>query len=845
MHLQRQFNLVVVPLVIIPLLILGWLAYGYLLESEENKFINKMTADTINLRQKINIEFSKAESNIQLLATDGIVMRYALIEDEYSRYNLYQKGLLIRFKNYQESFPLYQEIRYILPDGYEDTHWSKRDYNNITEEEEDSIWYPLLENLKANSLHTILDNPDTGTKSLYSFLPIVLRNINTEDANTPKTLRGYLSSTTSIEWLKERLESLLIDQHSYAELTDPNGYVIFAHGDNNLKNIDVKPIKHDRIKTDKLRDSIDLTLLDSTEGGVYQIKDKTTFGYTITYRTHQSYAHVKANDLATNILVITISSIIITIFSLILLLRISVIKPLHKLALASKNIGDGKLNSQVDLHSCDELDDITSGFNGMVKSLSNNDEKIRYIAYHDSLTRLPNRRMFHYLLANTIASTDRHKDKMALFFLDIDNFKTINDSLGHDVGDELLIQFAQRISLCLRDEDSIIEPDSALEDSALEYSAPKQNDLIARLGGDEFTIVLPHLLQASDAALIAQRIIKTMATDFIIGEHHFRITSSIGIAMYPSNGDNIDELIKHADIAMYHAKAQGKNNFQFYAEDLNEAIADRIERENDLREAIEQQQLEVYFQPQINLPKRDIYGLEALVRWKHPEKGMIPPINFIPLAEDTGMIIELGQWVMRESCRIAKQWLDLELLDFRISVNVSSIQFERQDVAQLIFDSLNEFALPANFLTIELTESAIMSHQDETLLTLDKIKKMGVKVSLDDFGTGYSSLSYLRSFPVDTLKIDRQFIIEAQSEPEVRSIISAIIQMAHALKLDVVAEGVEDDDQLQYLESIGCDVIQGYYFSKPLPQEQALAFIKNNAFNTSALVKNTRNQLNS
>jgi len=315
--------------------------------------------------------------------------------------------------------------------------------------------------------------------------------------------------------------------------------------------------------------------------------------------------------------------------------------------------------------------------------------------------------------------------------------------------------------------------------------------------------------------------------------------------MYPSNGDNIDELIKHADIAMYHAKAQGKNNFQFYAEDLNEAIADRIERENDLREAIEQQQLEVYFQPQINLPKRDIYGLEALVRWKHPEKGMIPPINFIPLAEDTGMIIELGQWVMRESCRIAKQWLDLELLDFRISVNVSSIQFERQDVAQLIFDSLNEFALPANFLTIELTESAIMSHQDETLLTLDKIKKMGVKVSLDDFGTGYSSLSYLRSFPVDTLKIDRQFIIEAQSEPEVRSIISAIIQMAHALKLDVVAEGVEDDDQLQYLESIGCDVIQGYYFSKPLPQEQALAFIKNNAFNTSALVKNTRNQLNS
>ena len=830
MHLQRQFNLVVIPLVIIPLLTLGWLAYGYLLESEENKLINKMTADITNLRQKINIEFSQAQSNIQLLASDAIVTRYALIEDEYSRYKLYQNSLLARFKNYQESFPLYQEIRYILPDGYEDSHWSRINYNNSTDEEKNSAWFPLLKSMKERTLHTILPNPDTGKQSLYSFHSIILRNTSIEDGSTPKTLRGYLSTTIEIEWLKEQLEALLFDKDSFVALKNSQGELIFIYGDTNLNT----PTQVDSLV------SSGMSLINSNEGTIYQLQEVTPFDYVITYRARQTHAQIKVNELATTILIITALSIIITIFSLIALLRFSVIRPLHKLAIASQNIGNGELNSQIDLHSCDELDDISQGFNGMVKSLSDNDEKIRYIAYHDSLTRLPNRRMFQYLLANSIAASERYKKKMALFFLDIDNFKTINDSLGHDIGDELLIQFANRVGQCLREEDSVLQTNPISKNKTDE-----QSDLIARLGGDEFTIVLPHINQPADAAVVAQRIINSMAEDFTIREHHFRITTSIGITIYPCNGDNIDELIKHADIAMYHAKAQGKNNFQFYAEDLNEAIADRIDRENDLRKAIEQQQLEVYFQPQISLPDRNIYGLEALVRWQHPDKGMISPVTFIPLAEETGMIIELGQWVMRESCRIAKEWHDLGVLNFRISVNVSSIQFERQDVAQLIIDSLNEFQLSAKYLTIELTESAIMSHQNENLLTLDKIKKLGVKVSLDDFGTGYSSLSYLRSFPVDTLKIDRQFIIEAKSEPEVRAIISAIIQMAHALHLDVIAEGIEDDEQLQYLAMIGCDVIQGFYFSKPLPKEQALAFINNNAFNMPALKRGLVGQLNS
>ena len=804
MHLQRQFNLVVIPLVIVPLLILGWLAYGYLLESERNKLVSIMHADITSLKQKINIEFSQAQSNIELLASDGIMTRYALIEDEYTRYNLYQKGLLSRFKSYQHAFPLYQEIRYILPDGYEDSHWSRADYNNITDEEELSPWHQELLKNPSEVLNTILLNPDTGNKSLYSFHPLILRNINIEDLNTPKKLRGYLATTMKIDWLKQQLESTLIDEDCYIVFSDQDNNVIYSFG--NLK------LSNER----------------NTEGEVYQLQEKTIFGYKIVYKTLQSHAHSKANELATTILIITLSSIILTIIALITLLRFSVIQPLNKLAIASKDISAGHLTSKVDLHSCDELEDISQGFNGMINSLSENDEKIRYIAYHDSLTQLPNRRMFHYLLANTIASTDRHKDQMGLFFLDIDNFKTINDSLGHDIGDKLLILFSQRVAGCLREEDSMVQPDQEKQINDIE------NELIARLGGDEFTVVLPHLSKPADAAVIAQRIINSLQYDFQVEEHHFRITTSIGIAIYPSNGDTLEELIKHADIAMYHAKSQGKNNYQFYAEDLNEAISDRVERENDLRQAIELYQLEVYFQPQISLPDKNIYGFEALVRWIHPEKGMISPINFITLAEETGMIIELGDWVLKESCRIAKEWLDQGLLDFRISVNISSIQFKRQDVYQLISDSLKIFDLPAEYLTIELTESAIMSNQEDNLKTLSAIKKLGVKVSLDDFGTGYSSLSYLRSFPVDTLKIDRQFIIEAKKESEVRSIVSAIIQMAHALQLDVVAEGVEDEEQLKYLASINCDVIQGYYFSKPLPEMQALAFIKNNTLSLTS-----------
>ncbi len=807
MRLQWQFNLVVIPLVVVPLFTLGVMAFQHLLQSERNKLMGTMNEKVAHLSQKINVNFARIQSNLELLSSDGVMTRYALVEDEYSRYRLYQKGLLERFKRYQLSFSIYEEIRFILPDGYEDSHWMKKGYENVSEEESTQPWFPRLSKTTDDIQNFISTNIDTDNQSLYSFKPLLLRDYNIEGYTQPETLRGYLATTVNLNWLKSSLQELLADSDGYVAIKDKEDKIIFSYGSEQF------------LALENSKEGI--STIKSSQGLVYQVKMLTSLGYSLIFLQSEAQAFNQAGSLAVSIVVITFFSIALTLFVLVILLRKSILRPLHQLLLASRDIGSGNLNTNVSKSGCDELNELALGFNDMAKSLQNSDEQIRFIAYHDSLTRLPNRRMFQFLLSNTIAASERSKECMALFFLDIDNFKTINDSLGHDVGDALLKIFAQRIADCLREEDALLPPEGK-EGLAHEQM---QNDLVARLGGDEFTILLPHLKQATDASFVAQRIISAMENEFFVGEYHFKVTTSIGITIYPDNGTTPDELIKHADIAMYHAKEQGKNNFQYYSDELNEAIADRVDRENELRHAIESHHMEVYFQAQVSLPNRDIYGFEALVRWNHPTKGMISPLHFISLAEETGMIIELGKWILYESCQIAVQWLKMGKLDFRISVNISSRQFERQDLASLVKQVLEETGLPAKYLTLELTESVIMSSRDKNLVTLAAIKKLGVQISLDDFGTGYSSLSYLRTFPVDTLKIDQQFIKEARHEPEVRAIISAIVIMAHALELNVVAEGVEEEQELDYLASIDCDVIQGYYFNKPMPATEVVAFI--------------------
>jgi diguanylate cyclase (GGDEF)-like protein len=424
------------------------------------------------------------------------------------------------------------------------------------------------------------------------------------------------------------------------------------------------------------------------------------------------------------------------------------------------------------------------------------EETIRYLAYHDALTNLPNRTLFNDRIALAMAQAHRNQHKLAVMFLDLDRFKIINDTLGHSIGDKLLQDVARRLTACLR-----------------------EGDTVARLGGDEFLVLLPRVDQVEDVAKMAERILEIFKTPFRLDNHELFISSSIGITLYPADGDNVQTLLKNADTALNRAKAQGRNIYQFYTSTMNARAFERVILESGLRRALEQEEFIVYYQPQISLHTGQIVGMEVLLRWQHPDLGLIPPMKFIPLAEDTGLIVQLGEWVLRTACIQNKAWQQAGFPPLCVSVNLSPRLFKQQNLVQLIDRILKETQLDPHYLDLELTEGTAMENAELAIATLRELKKMGVRLSMDDFGTGYSSLSYLKRFPIDRLKIDRSFVLNITVNPDDAVIAMLIINMAHNLNLKVIAEGVETEEQLSFLRLHHCDEIQGFIFSRPVPAE--------------------------
>jgi len=433
------------------------------------------------------------------------------------------------------------------------------------------------------------------------------------------------------------------------------------------------------------------------------------------------------------------------------------------------------------------------------------DDQIAFLAYHDSLTALPNSRLFKDRLAHAISQAQRNKKILAIMFLDLDRFKLINDSMGHSAGDELLKITSQRLIEAVRKTDSVA------------IQAESGGSSIARSGGDEFTILLDDIESRRAIIRIAERIVESIGLPMKLGREEVHISTSIGIAIYPEDGTQAEELLKHADSAMYHAKAQGKNNFQFFADSMNRSSFERLSLENNLHKAIQHNELHLYYQPQVSVGHEKLVGMEALIRWEHPDKGFISPGEFIPVAEETGMIMQIGEWIFREACEQGARWLKQGYQLNKISVNLSPRQLKDEKISKLIESILKETGMPAEKLCIELTESALILDPQVADARLKKIKALGVSLSLDDFGTGYSSLSYLKRFPIDTLKIDQAFIRDVKVDKEDAALVKAIIEMAHGLNMDVIAEGVEVQEQLDFLSANGCDTIQGFWFSRPLP----------------------------
>ncbi len=443
-------------------------------------------------------------------------------------------------------------------------------------------------------------------------------------------------------------------------------------------------------------------------------------------------------------------------------------------------------------------------------SLKRQEDRLRYLAYFDPLTNLPNRRSFSEQLNRILKRSQRRNVNAALLFIDLDNFKRINDSIGHGRGDKLLVEIAKRLTLEVR------------EDDAINYMAPDEKDEhdgsteIARLGGDEFTVVLSDIDDLSSVEVVAKRILHRLSQPIALHSYNPVVTPSIGIAIFPDDGADPDTLVRNADTAMYAAKARGRACYQFYNEKMNAKAVEHLRLEEELREAIVSDQLELYYQPQVDASSGLVVSLEALVRWNHPVRGLISPGEFIPVAERTGLIIELGDWVLREAARNCAAWDADGYNNFRVCVNLSPLQFNQPNLADSVQAFLEESGLAPERVELELTESAIMTDAETNIEKLGQLKKLGIALAVDDFGTGYSSLSYLKRFPIDTLKIDQSFVADLGSQDGC-ALVDAIIALASTLNLQVVAEGVETLEQVQYLVDRNCHLLQGYYFSRPMP----------------------------
>jgi len=430
-------------------------------------------------------------------------------------------------------------------------------------------------------------------------------------------------------------------------------------------------------------------------------------------------------------------------------------------------------------------------------------EELYHLAHHDMLTGLPNRAHFNDRLKTELLSAKRRKTSLAVLFLDLDHFKQINDTLGHAVGDGLLKEVANRLSASVR-----------------------ENDLVARQGGDEFVGILIDLANDDDAAFVAERMLKALKEPILVEGKKLSVSCSIGISIYLNDADDKESLINHADAAMYYSKEDGRGVYNFYTDELQKTHNHRIEIARLLRQALDNDEFELFYQPQIDVRTRKVVGVESLIRWHSPELGMVSPLDFIPIAEESGLIIEIGDWVLRTACKQGYAWSQAGYANLMVAVNLSSVQFKEEYFIDKLIQIVCETKISPQFLELELTESIIMKDDEKTLRTLHEIHECGIHLSIDDFGTGYSSMSYLKHFPIDQLKIDRAFVTDVHHSSDDAAIVLAMINLGHSLNLGVIAEGVEEESQLKWLKKHGCDEIQGYYFSRPLPADEISEFLE-------------------
>lgn len=516
------------------------------------------------------------------------------------------------------------------------------------------------------------------------------------------------------------------------------------------------------------------------------------------------------------------AAIILALTAFVFYLKVAalVIKPIDELIDATRQIASGNYQPKISIDSQDELGELADAFRTMGDQLEDSNQQIAHLAYFDPLTQLPNRNTLKVMLGSIIEQARRQDACLAVLFIDLDDFKKVNDRLGHQAGDELLVKIGERLQKCLRTGDVLV--------GTGQDEIPDQ--VISRRGGDEFNAILNNVHNGREAALVAERLIMDINEPLMIHGSQVAVGASIGVAMFPEDGDDAEVLLRNADLAMYQAKLQGKNKYYLFTAAMNAQVHERLELEQSVARGLQRNEFELYYQPKIDLATMSIGGFEALIRWINPERGVVSPAEFIPLAEESQLIHDIGHWVMAEALHQINQWADILPKGVRIAINISARQMAQENFAEHLISLAEQFQVPLTRLEVELTETSILT--DEVLVKqhLYALRTVGVKISLDDFGTGYSSLTFLRNLPIDTVKIDRSFVMRLQDDEESQAIVLSVLELCRKLDLETVAEGIETAEQISFLASNGCDEGQGYLFARPMPADEVLEFLRSPSY---------------
>ena len=879
-----------------PIILVAFAAVGYAVYSHINRYLAASLESQIDRaleqtsRQWQN-RIDTLRSNAQLFASSDLIESYAAARDRGEREGMLQPDLLRMFSRIQQAYPDYHKIRFVLPDGTEDTRVSSDYAPNATVDESGSAWFQAIEHDalidgEAEIIKFIWDQ-DNGDPVLLAGRSIAVADARNPMGRNELHLAGYLTISASVDDFAEAMSSQRVGQSGRIVLIDSEGNPLGTqsatlsadllqrlalHSEESRESVHSGENAHEAQDARAYEAEHEAAQIHETDDGLeaedehgdseeHAAEDVHEDEYARAHKEeheqleeHEQHEHGHAlhigddslferhvnlqggisahalvpdsefaalrRTLAMQIVMITIVALLIVSGLFFAALRRLVVKPLEQLALAARNLGEGRSDIVLEDWHQDEIGVLAVAFNDMRAKLSatmhelqSSHDQITKLAYTDSLTGLPNRLAVSSLINQSLQAHSAD-DVSALLFLDLDGFKRINDTLGHEAGDKLLVAVSERLRQCTE---------------AFGPDVP-----VGRLGGDEFTILLPGAEEV-DAVAMADRILVTLRDPVTLGKREVVVGSSIGLAMYPRDASNAAALLKCADVAMYDAKRRGPNNRQIYGRAMQVGLEQRMELEAELRLAVHNDLLTLDYQPQYTLVDNAIAGCEALLRWRHPQLGLVSPADFIPVAEASDLIGEIGAWVLDEACRQWREWADAGMFLPRIAVNISQKQFASCDIDTLVATTLARHAVPPDVLELELTESCMMDVGTDVVSVLEKVRQTGVRVAMDDFGTGYSSLAALTRLPIDTLKIDRSFVTGIYRDSPNEKVVSAILSLARSLHLEIVAEGVEAEAEMDYLRENACDIVQGYLLSRPLsvPQVEALLAVDYPAVATS------------